>query len=109
MHVLIAALVGATLFPLTPGTHWTFREFDSRAVSAMSVRAGGILHGFPGAGNVRVRQVGKTVQAWDRGDGRWEDWFRFGAPTKATYSVALSSTQLWHKVEMRVASRTVTE
>jgi hypothetical protein len=104
VHVLLAA-VGLTLFPLAPGTHWTFRDVDSGAASSMSVRAGHVLHGFPGAGDVRVRQVGKSVKAWDRGNGRWEDWFLFGAPAKVTYAVALSQMPLWRKVEVRVASK----
>jgi hypothetical protein len=74
----------------------------------MSVRAGRVLHGFPGAGDLRVRQVGKTVQARDLGDGRWEDWFRFGAPVKATYVVALSGTPLWRRVVVHLESKTAT-
>ena len=95
-----------TLFPLAPGAHWTFREVGSGAAYSMSVRTGRVLHGFPGTGDLRVRPVGRTVKAWDRGNGRWEDWFLFGAPAKATYPVALSQTPLWRKVELRVESKT---
>jgi hypothetical protein len=108
VHVLLAAVVGATLFPLAPGTQWTFRDVDSGAVTSMSVRAGRVLHGFPGTGDLRVRRVGQTVQAWDRGDGRWEDWFRFGAPVKTSYTVALSGSPLWRRVEVRLVSKTST-
>jgi hypothetical protein len=104
VHVLLAA-VGLTLFPLAPGTHWTFRDVESGAASSMSVRSRRVLHGFPGAGDLRVRPAGKTVQAWD---GRWKDWFRFGAPIKTTYTVALSRTPLWQNVEVRIVSKTAT-
>ena len=105
MHVLVAA-AALTLFPLAPGTHWKFHDVESGGATSMSVRPGRVLHGFPGAGDLRVRHVGKSVKAWDRGNGRWEDWFLFGAPAKAIYAVALSQTPLWRKVEVRVASKT---
>ncbi len=108
MHLALVAVAASMLFPLAPGTQWTFRDVDSGAASSMVVRAGRVLHGFPGAGDLRVRRSGKTVQAWDRGDGRWEDWFRFGAPAKTAYTVALSGTPLWRRVEVRLVSKTAT-
>ena len=66
MHLALVVVAASMLFPLTPGTHWTFRDVDSGAASSMAVRAGRVLHGFPGAGDLRVRRNGKTVQAWDR-------------------------------------------
>lgn len=108
MHVLVAAVLSATLFPLAPGTQWTFRDVDSGATASMSVRAGRVLHGFPGIGDVRVRAKGKTVQAFDRGDGRWEDWFRFGLPAKTAYTVSLSGTPLWRRVVVGLLTKKAT-
>jgi hypothetical protein len=107
VHVLVAVL-SAALFPLAPGTQWTFRDVDSGATASMSVRAGRILHGFPGVGDVRVRNKGNTVQASDQGDGRWENWFRFGLPVKTAYTVALSGTPLWRRVVVGLLSKTAT-
>jgi hypothetical protein len=104
MHVLVAALVGTSLFPLTPGHRWTFRDVESGAKVVIVMRPGHVLHGFPGAGDLRARALGKTVEAWDEEDGRWETWFRFGAPVKTAYAVELEGTPLWQKVEVRVAA-----
>jgi hypothetical protein len=106
MHLALVAAVASLLFPLTPGTHWTLRDIASGARTTISVGKGRVLHGFPGAGDVRVRNAGKTVQAWDAKDGRWEPWFRFGAKKGERYMVRLASTLLWQSVEVRVASKT---
>jgi hypothetical protein len=105
MYVLLAALVGTSLFPLTPGHRWTFRDVESGAKLVIAVRPGRVLHGFPGARDLRVRRSGQTVRAWDEADGRWETWFRLGAPIKTTYVVQLAATPLWQKVEVRVAAK----
>ena len=105
---LLALALTTALFPLTPGTHWTLRDVDSGATTTISVGKGRVLHGFPGAGNVRVRSVGKTVQARDAKDGRWEPWFRFGAKAGTRYKVALASTPLWREAEVGVATKTAT-
>ena len=106
MHLALVGAVASLFFPLAPGTHWTLRDIDSGARTTISVGKGRVLHGFPGAGDVRVRNVGKTVQAWDAKDGRWEPWFRFGAKKGERYTVRLASTLLWQSVEVRVASKT---
>ena len=106
MHLALVGAVASLFFPLAPGTHWTLRDIDSGAKTTISVGKGRVLHGFPGAGNVRVRNAGKTVQAWDAKDARWEPWFRFGAKKGERYTVRLASTPLWQSVEVRVASKT---
>jgi hypothetical protein len=106
MHLALVAAVASLLFPLAPGTHWTLRDINSGARTTLSVGKGRVLHGFPGAGDVRVRNAGKTVQAWDAKDARWEPWFRFGAKKGERYRVRLAPTLLWQSVEVRVASKT---
>jgi hypothetical protein len=103
MHVLLAAL---SLFPLVPGHQWTFRDVDSGAKNQVSVGAHRVLTGFPGAGSLRVRAAGKTVQAWDTRDRRWEAWFRFDLPARSRYKVALAQTFFWQGVEVTVDSKT---
>ena len=103
MHLALVGVVASLVFPLAPGTHWTLRDIDSGAKTTIAVGKGRVLHGFPGAGNVRVRNVGKTVQAWDAKDARWEPWFRFGAKAGQRYTVRLASTPLWQSVEVRVS------
>lgn len=106
MHVMLATLVGTSLFPLTPGHRWTFRDVDSGAKNEVTVGARRVLTGFPGAGTVRVRMSGKTVQAWDTHDRRWEAWFRFGLPARSRYKVELAQTFFWQGVEVTVDSKT---
>jgi hypothetical protein len=108
MHALVAAVLGSTLFPLTPGEHWTLRDVNSGAKTQISVRTGRVLHGLPGSGALRVRQSGQTVQAWDPKDRRWEDLFRFGARKGTRYTVALGATALWRKVAVRIATKKAT-
>jgi hypothetical protein len=108
VHLALVAAVASLFFPLAPGTHWTLRDLDSGAKTTISVGKGRVLHGFPGVGNVRVRSVGKTVQAWDAKDGRWEPWLRFGTKVGRRYMVRLASTPLWQSVEVGVASKTAT-
>jgi hypothetical protein len=103
MHVLLAAL---SLFPLVPGHHWTFRDVQSGAKNDVTVGARRVLTGFPGAGALRVRTSGKTVQAWDTHDRRWEAWFRFGLRARSRYKVALAQTSFWQGVEVTVDSKT---
>lgn len=95
-------------FPLANGNHWTLRQVDSGVATTISVRRSAgrlVLHGFPGAGDLRVRRAGQTLEAWDPADGRWEAFFRFGAPVGTRYVVKLPRTPLWHSVEVSVASK----
>jgi hypothetical protein len=107
MHLLLAVVVGWTLFPLAPGSYWTLRDVESGTKNAISIRKGRVLHGFPGAGDLRVRRAGHTVQAWDAKERRWEDFFRFGAKVGTRHEVKLPTT-LWQAVEVRVATKTAT-
>src|SRR5262245_12627378 len=106
MHALVAAVLSATLFPLSPGQHWTLRDVESGAKTEISIRAGRVLNGFPGTGALRVRRSGKTVQAWDAKDRRWEDFLDFGARTGTRYKVELGSSELWRRVVVKVATKT---
>ena len=106
------ALLGLALqpsfFPLAPGHRWVLREVDKGSATTISIRKGLVLHGFPGASDLRVRRVGQAVQAWDTKDRRWEAWFRFGLPVGRRYTVRLAATGPWQAVEVGVASKTAT-
>lgn len=112
IHALAAGLVAATAavasapspFPLGDGSRWSLRELDRGAARTISVR-GGVVRGLPGAGDLRVRGVGATVQAWDAGQQRWEALFRFGARAGTRYVVDLAGTGLWRSVVVTVAAK----
>lgn len=91
-------------FPLADGSRWTLRGVDTGATRTISVRDA-VLHGLPGAGPLRVRRVGRTVQAWDATQQRWEPLFRFAAPAGSRYAVHLGGTALWRAVIVTVASK----
>ena len=106
MHLLLAVVVGSTLFPLAPGSQWTFRDVESGTKIVFAIKKGRVLHGFPGTNDLRVRRLGRTVRAWDTKQRRWEDWFRFGAKVGASYRVSLPAHMLWRSVELAVDSKT---
>jgi hypothetical protein len=103
----VAAKGAKSLFPLADGNRWTLQSLESTAVTTMSVRktaAGLVLRGFPGAGDLRVRSMGLTVEAWDPRDGRWEALLRFGLRPGSKYTVDLGGTPLWRSVLVTVAT-----
>lgn len=114
MRLALVALIGLTLvtagqprlFPLAAGNRWVMRDVESRAAMTISIRKGLVLHGFPTTGDLRVRRVGQTVQAWDTKNRRWEAFFRFGVKAGTRYKVELPATELWQAVEVGVASKT---
>jgi hypothetical protein len=95
-------------FPLQPRNEWTFENVRYGGAETLSVgRASpGVfrLIGFPGAGTMRVRWSGQTLQAWDGEDRRWEALLRLGAPVGTKYAVDLPQP-LWSRVQVTVASR----
>ena len=98
----------ASPFPLVDGNRWTLRDVNTNAPRTIAVRrgdAGLVLSGLPGMPDVRVRWSGRTLQAWDRGNRRWEALFRFGAAAGETYTVDLSETLLWRRLVVTVASK----
>jgi hypothetical protein len=111
--LLLAAALAAPLaaqararpfLPLADGSRWTLTTPDGVGRTTMSVR-GATLHGLPGAGPLRVRAAGASVQAWDAAQRRWEPFLRLGAPRGSRYVVDLSGTLLWQAVEVTVATR----
>src|SRR5687767_13065447 len=106
-----AAETPQSSFPLADGNRWTFRSPQVGGPRTMSVERGPnglVVTGFPGAGKLRVRTAGATVQAWDSVDGRWEALLRFGAPAGSTYRVTLGGLPLWRAVAVTVASKRAT-
>lgn len=100
---------GSAHFPLAAGNRWTLEDDDGRlnAISVGDTAASGlILRGFPGTRDLRVRLDGRTVEAWDGGQNRWEPFLRLGAAAGTTYTVNLSDVVLWRNVRVTVASRT---
>lgn len=100
-----------SLFPLDDGNRWTFRSTTVGGVRTVGVeqRPGGlVLNGFPGVGPLRVRTTGRTVEAWDVADRRWEALLRFGAPTGSAYRVSLGEAPLWRGVMVTVTSKQAT-
>ena len=103
-----AAASAPSFFPLADGNRWTLRGTGAGEtnVSVDSNRAPGfVLRGFPGTGQLRVRAVGSTVEAWDAGSNRWEPFLRLGARAGTKYGVNLSGAPLWRSVVVTVASR----
>lgn len=98
-----------SLFPLADGNRWTLRDVETDAATTIAVRRESgafVLRGFPGASDLRVRMVEKTLHAWDPDNRRWEPLFRFGARVGARYAIRLGSTALWQSVSAVVASKT---
>jgi hypothetical protein len=99
------------LFPLADGNRWLLRDAERGATSLVSVRRQGggfMLHGFPGAGDLRVRADGEALQAWDSRQARWEPFLPLGARAGTTQAVDLGATDLWRSVLVTVASRNAT-
>lgn len=97
-----------TLLPLADGNRWVLRDVESRStatISADRTPSGLVLRGLPGAGDLRVRASGGSVQAWDRANARWEPFLRLGAPAGTRYRVDLAGAPLWRSVTVTVASR----
>jgi hypothetical protein len=123
-HVLIVAIVlsllagflpariGATeapsALPLAAGNRWVLRDAELGGTQAIAVTrsaAGLVLHGLPGAGDLRVRTAGRAVVAWDPADRRWEPFLRLGAAAGTTYAVDLAGTAIWRSLLVTVDSR----
>jgi hypothetical protein len=105
-----AAAAGAhpSLFPLGDGNRWTLHDLQFGSETTIEVRgraSGLLLRGWPGASELRVRSAGRTVEAWDPSDQRWEPLLRLGAPRGTRYLVALGGIALWRSVEVEIASR----
>jgi len=98
-------------FPLQPRNEWTFQNLRHGGAETLTVaraRAGVFrLVGFPGAPTLRVRWSGRTLQAWDGKDRRWEALLRLGARAGTTYAVDLAQP-LWRRAQVTVASRRAT-
>ena len=98
----------APYFPVAPGNRWVLRDSATGVSSSISVRGDMgrlVLRGFPGAGDLRVRQVGQAIQAWDASDVRWEAFLRLGLPAGAKYLVDLQGTGLWRGTTVTISSR----
>ena len=96
------------LLPLADGNRWVLRDLESRATATISTTrtpAGLVLRGLPGAGELRVRASGRSIQAWDRVRARWEPFLRLGAPKGTRYKVDLAGAPLWRSLTVTVASR----
>jgi hypothetical protein len=96
-----------SLFPLADGNRWTYRSSVVATPHTMAVDRRGsglVLEGFPGAGPLRVRPVGASVQAWDAVDARWEPLLRLGAPTGSRLRVSLAAEPVWDGALLTVAA-----
>jgi len=97
------------LLPLADGNRWVLRDVAGPSTATISVVRGPtglVLRGVPGARALRVRSVGRAVQAWDPASARWEPFLRLGAPVGTRYTVDLSGAPLWRSLTVTVASRT---
>jgi hypothetical protein len=108
----VAAGAGAAAapspFPLADGNSWTLLDPARGSTAVIAARRSGrsfLLRGFPGTGELRVRWVGSTVEAWDPADRRFEPLLRFGSRTGSTYRVDLGNAPLWRAVTVTVASK----
>ena len=103
-----AATEPPSLLPLAGGNRWVLRDELGGGTQAITVTRGAsglVLHGVPGAGDLRVRAAGRAVVAWDPADQRWEPLFRLGAVAGTTYSVDLAGLPLWRFLAVTVESR----
>ena len=103
-----AAATTPSFLPLAQGNRWVLRDPDRGGTQTISVargQAGLLLRGLPGAGELRVRTVGRAVEAWDATSRRWEPFLRLGAAAGTTYLVDLPATALWRGLTVKVASR----
>lgn len=100
--------VAPALLPLADGNRWVLRDVERGSTAAISVArepSGLVLRGLPGAGELRVRATGGSVEAWDPGSARWEPFLRLRAPVGTRYKVALTGAPLWRSLTATVASR----
>ena len=100
----------SALLPLADGNRWVLRDVERGSTAAISVArmaSGFVLRGLPGAGELRVRAAGQSVEAWDPVGARWEPFLRLGAPAGTRYKVALAGAPLWSSVTVTVESRSV--
>ena len=113
---LVAALLPAattaseppSLLPLAGGNRWVLSDAELGGTKTISVTrgaAGLVLHGLPGASDLRVRAAGRAVQAWDPADRRWETFLRLGAAAGTTYTVDLAGMPSWRALVVTVDSR----
>jgi len=95
-------------FPLADGNRWIMSDVETGDRSTVSLRrqpAGLVLDGLPGAADLRVRAAGRTIEAWDPANRRWEPLLRLGAKAGTTYVVNLGSEPLWRSLRVTIASR----
>ncbi len=95
-------------FPLADGNRWILADVEQNGRATVSVRrqaSGLVLQGLPGAADLRVRAAGRTIEAWDPANRRWEQLLRLGAPVGTTYVVNLAEEPLWRSLRVTVASR----
>jgi len=112
---LAAALPAATvasdapsMLPLAGGNRWVLRDpalGGTRSISITRGPSGLVLHGVPGAADLRVRAAGRAVEAWDSASRRWEPFLRLGAAQGTTYAVDLAGTSFWRSLVVKVDSR----
>jgi hypothetical protein len=103
-----AATGSPAMLPLADGNRWVLRDVERSSTATISVvrtLSGLVLRGVPGAGELRVRAAGGSVQAWDPASARWEPFLRLGAPSGTRYTVDLSGAPLWRSLGVTVASR----
>ncbi len=101
--------VPPSLLPLTEGNRWVLRDVQRGGTQAVSVARGPsglVLRGLVGAGDLRVRAAGRSVEAWDASAQRWEPFLQLGAAPGTSYTVDLPGTALWRSLVVTVASRT---
>ena len=95
-------------FPFADGNRWVLRNTDTgtaRTISLSRKQSGLVLRGLPGAADLRVRRVSKTIEAWDPASRRWEPLLRLGAPAGTRYVVDIGDSSLWRSLQVTVASR----
>ena len=96
------------LFRLADGARWTYRSAAVGTQRTMTLERGAtglVVEGFPGAGPLRIRAIGETIQVWDARDRRWEALLRLGARVGSRHRVALGAEPFWDPVVVEVASR----
>jgi hypothetical protein len=102
---------GSRFFPLQAGNEWTFenRRYGGEDTVSVARATAGVfrLVDFPGTSSLRVRWSGKTLQAWDGEQRRWEPFLRLGARAGTSYAVDLPQP-LWGGVRVTIASRRAT-
>ena len=95
-------------FPLADGNRWILSDVEGGGRATVSVRrqpTGLVLQGLPGTDSLRVRAAGRTIEAWDPVNRRWEQLLRLGAPAGTKYVVDLGGEPLWRSLRVTVASR----